>query len=143
MDKLRAIPSLVALMDGDAANISAHVDEWPQKVDLLEAVREMTPGTLIVAHQETAPGQLQRMETWRHRFSLFLKPKGKMSAAWAQIVNGIPTNGDGLPMLYTESLHPNLHRMNPPAIRRQFTPIDQFTVVDYFEINVVLDEKGA
>lgn len=142
VSKLQAIPALVALLSS-SATISAYVDEWPGKVDLLEAVRDLPEGSILIAHQETGPGQLAKMETWRHRLSLYVKPKGKMSDIWAQIVNGIPTNGDGLKMLYTESLDAALHRMNVPTIRRQFLSVDQFTVIDYFEISVTFDEKGS
>ena len=143
VSKLQAIPALLLLVGSTAGNISAYVDEWPSRVDLLEAVRDMKPGEILVAHQETGPGQLARMETWRHRFSIYVKPLGKVSDVWYQFVNGIPTNGDGLKMLYTESLDPTLHRMNTPSIRRQFLPVNEFTVLDYFEISVTFDERGA
>lgn len=145
VSKLRAIPALVALMaNGDATRIAAYIDQYPGKVDILEAIRAMDDGSLLVVFQETAPGTLSKRETWRHRLSLFLKPVGKMSDAWVQIVNGVPTNGDGLKMLYTESLNSALHRMNPPGIRRQFLTIDAANgvVIDYFEISITFDEKG-
>lgn len=139
--KLRAIPALVALFSSAAA-IDAYIDQWPGKVDVLEAVRALEEGSLLVVYQECGVGRLDRMETWKHRLSLFLKPKGKMSDAWYQIVNGVPTGGDGLKMLYTQ-LHPAIQRMNPPTLRRQFLTIDAANgvVIDYFEISVVLDEK--
>ena len=93
------------MANGDATRITAYVDQYPGKVDLLEAIQQLEDGSLMVVFQETAPGSLSRLETWRHRLSLFLKPVGKMSDAWVQIVNGVPTNGDGLKMLYTESLN--------------------------------------
>ncbi len=140
--KLRALAALVALMkDGNSANISAYIDEWPKKADLLEAVRDMDPGTILVAHQETGPANLARMEVWRHRFSVYLKPLGLMSDAWTQIVNGIPAGGDGLPMYMTEVVA-GLHRMDTPSIRRQFLPVNEFTVIDYFEISISFAEKG-
>lgn len=144
VDKLRAIPALVALFGGNAANISAYIDQWPGKIDVLESVRAQEEGTLLVVFQETSAGQLNRRETWRHRLSLYLKPSGKMSDAWYQIVNGIPTNGDGLKMLYTDSLNPALNRINTPSIRRQFLTVDAANgvVIDYFEINITIDEKG-
>ena len=128
---------------GNSANIFAYVDEYPGKVDVLEAVRAMKAGSMMVAHQETGPGQLARMETWRHRVSVFVRPLGKVSDAWGQFVNGVPTTGDGLKMLYTESINSALHRMNVPTLRRQFLPINEFTVLDYYEILVTFDEKGA
>lgn len=140
--KFQAIPALVALMkDGSASNIFAYIDEWPGRIDLLEAVRNLQEGALLVAHQETGPANLGRMEAWTHRLSCYLKPVGTMSAAWDQIVNGIPTGGDGLPMYLTE-VHAKLHRMNTPTLRRQFLPISEVTVIDYFEISISFAEKG-
>lgn len=139
--KLRAIPELVALFSS-SAQISSYIDEWPGKIDVLEAVRALEEGSMLVAFQETGTGRLDRMETWKHRLSIYLKPKGKMSDAWYWFVNGVPTGGDGLKMLYTK-IHPGILRMNPPGIRRQFLTIDAANgvVIDYFEISVVLDEK--
>lgn len=140
--KYRAIPALVALMkDGSSSNIAAYIDEWPKKADLLEAVRDMDPGTMLIAHQETGPANLARMEVWRHRFSVYLKPLGLMSDAWFQIVNGVSAGGDGLAMYLTE-VTTGLHRMDTPSIRRQFLPVNEFTVIDYFEINISFAEKG-
>lgn len=143
VSKLRAIPELVALF-GDGNQISAYIDQFPGKIDVLEAVRAQEEGSLLVVWQETSPGQINRRETWRHRFSLFLKPRGKVSDAWYWIVQGVPANGDGLKMLYTESLNPALNRINTPAIRRQFLTVDAANgvVIDYFEINITIDEKG-
>lgn len=127
-------------MGGNAANIIAYNDEWPGKVDLLEAVRDLLVGQMLVAHQETGPGLLGRMEKWKHRLSIYVKPKGTMSAAWYQIVNGVPTTGDGLPMIST-SVHANLTEMETPSIRRQFLPVNEFTVLDYFEISMTFAER--
>jgi hypothetical protein len=137
---LQAIPALVLLMGNSASNIIAYNDEWPKKVDLLEAVRDLLPGQMLVAHQETGLGLLGRMEKWKHRFSIYLKPKGTMSAAWFQIVNGIPTTGGGLPMISTV-VHPALTEMETPTIRRQFLPVGEYTVFDYFEISITFAER--
>lgn len=141
VDKLRAIPELVALFSS-ADKISAYIDQWPGKVDVLEAVRSLEEGSLLVVYQECAEGRVGRMETWKHRLSLYLKPMGEMSDAWYWMVNGIPAGGDGLKMLYTQ-IHPAIQRMNPPRLIRQFLTIDAASgvVIDYFEISVVLDEK--
>ena len=72
---------------------------------------------------------------------MYLKPLGLMSDAWVQIVNGIPSGGDGLPMYLTE-ITAGLHRMDTPTIRRQFLPVNEFTVIDYFEISISFAEKG-
>lgn len=137
--RLNAIAALVALCP---AGITAYVDEYPNPVDLMKAIREMPQGSILAAHQETGPGQLNRRETWRHRVSLYIRPAGKVSDAWFLIVTGVPTGGDGLKMLYTGAVHSALHRMNIPTIRRQFLAIDQFTTLDYFEVEITFDEKG-
>ncbi len=137
----RDIPALVALMASSAA-IRAYVDEFPGKTDLLREIREAEAGSLIIAHLETGPGLLNRMEAWKHRFAAYVKPKGKMSAVWAEMVNGIPASGDGLPMLLTESLNPKLHRMDTPRIVRQFLQVTETSVIDYFEVTLSFAEKG-
>jgi hypothetical protein len=140
--KLRAIPALVTLM-ASSADIAAYVDEWPTKSNLTEAITQQRVGSILIAHLETSPGQLNRMETWRHRFALYIKPKGKMSAIWKQLVDGVPTNGDGLSMLRTESLNSKLHSMNVPSCVRRFQSISDTTILDYFEVSYTFDEKGA
>ena len=144
VSRLRAIPALVALMEGgSASNITGYYDEWPQKTDLLSAVREMQPGRLMVAHESSGPGNIGALEWWRHRITIYLKPLGLMSDAWYQIVMGVPTNGDGQPMLYTDSIAAPCRRSEVPTIQRRFIAADinnPFFLIDYFEITWTLGE---
>lgn len=144
VSKLQAIPQLVALMESaNASNIAAYHDQWPQKTDLLESVRQMQPGRILVAHQSSGPGNLGRLEWWRHTFTIYLKPIGYMSDAWYWMINGVPTNGDGLSMLHTESIASGLQRMEIPSIQRKFIAADAsnpYFLVDYFEITLTFGE---
>lgn len=144
VSKLRAIPALVALMEsGLAANISGYHDEWPTDTDLLRVIREMKPGRIIVAHASTGPGNVGALEWWRHRLTIYLKPLGLMSDAWYQIINGIPTNGDGLSMLLTGSIAAPCRRIEIPSIERRFIAPDinnPFFLIDYFEITWTFGE---
>lgn len=139
--RLQAISALVTLMGGTTGNIQQYDDNYPTVVDYLKAVREMTTPGILVAHQETGPGKLASMEVWRHRYTAVVKPNGKISDVWALLVNGVPAGGDGLKMLST-AVHPSVFRMDIPILKRQFLPISEVAVLDYYEVTITFIERG-
>lgn len=136
----RSIPSLVALMAGDATKIYAYQDEYPTSVDVFESIRQMSPPSIMVVFQESGPGQLNRLEVWKHRFSAFVRPLGKISPVWAAMMNGLPL-AVAVKMRWSE-VHPSLMRMDPPSLRRQFLQVSEFSTIDYFEASITYTEKG-
>jgi len=56
VEKLRAIPELVAEMEGDPQRIYAYHDLYPKRVSLPLAIYEMPVPSILVAWQGTTPG---------------------------------------------------------------------------------------
>ncbi len=138
--KLRAISALVIAV-GQAGYILAYKDNYPNNVNLVEALVELrTPGIMIV-WRGSGPANSARREVWQHQFSIFIKAVGEAADFWDLIVDGVPAGGDGLKMLRTE-IHPNVGQMNTPSIARRSLPISQFATLDYFEATLSLNEKG-
>ena len=141
--KLRAIPELVAEMEGDAARIYAYHDAYPRKVSLLSAVYEAPHPSILVAWQRTSPGLLGRNEVWKHDFILYLRareaPEGPDSSYYrlfTLIVNGVP-EGDSLRLLNAE-VHPACYPMDVPTCGR----VTDEQGVDHFVVNLSLREIG-
>ena len=95
--KLRAIPELVAEMEGDAARIYAYHDAHPRNVSLLSAVYEAPHPSIVVAWQRTSPGQFGRNEVWKHDLILYLRareapeaPDSSYCRLFMLMVNGVP-----------------------------------------------------
>jgi hypothetical protein len=142
--KLRAIPELVAEMDGDAGRIYAYHDSYPKRVSLPAAIYEMPVPAIMVAWQGTVPGTFGANEAWKHNLSLYLRarevfegdPPSAYYRLFSLIVNGVPASS-ALKLLYT-TVHDRCHPMDTPSIQR--TTDEQGT--DYFEVNISFTEIG-
>jgi hypothetical protein len=142
--KLRAIPELVAEMEGDAERIRAYHDLYPKRVSLALAIYEMPAPAILVAWQGTTPGSFGAGEAWKHNLSLYLRaretfegdPPTAYYRLFDRIVNGVPT-GSAFKMLYT-TIHPACHPMDLPSIERATD--EQGT--DYFQVTVSFTEMG-
>ncbi len=142
--KLRAIPELVAEMDGDAGRIYAYHDLYPKRVSLPFAIYEMPVPAILVAWQGTAPGTFGGNEVWKHSLSLYLRAREVFEAdppsayykLFGLIVNGVPA-GSGQKLLYT-TVHDGCYPMDTPSIHRATD--EQGT--DYFEVTVSFTEIG-
>jgi hypothetical protein len=105
--KLRAIPELVAEMEGDDQRIYAYHDSYPKRVSLPLAIYEMPVPAVMVAWQGTTPGTFGASEAWKHNISLYLRARETFAAdppsayykLFSLIVNGTP-NGSGQRLLY-------------------------------------------
>jgi hypothetical protein len=144
VEKLRAIPELVAEMEGDPERVSAYHDLYPKRVSLPLAIYEMPVPSILVAWQGTAPGSFGAGEAWKHNLSLYLRARetfeGGPPTAYYRlfdlIVNGVPAGG-ALKMLYT-TVHARCLPMDLPSIQRATD--EQGT--DYFEVTVSFTEMG-
>jgi hypothetical protein len=142
--KLRAIPELVAEMEGDPQRIYAYHDLYPKRVSLPLAIHQMPAPAVMVAWQGTLPGAFGGMEAWRHQISLYLRARetleGDGPTAYYRlfdlIVNGVPV-GSTLKMLYT-TVHPRCQPMDTPSISRQ----SDAEGLDYFEVSTGFLEIG-
>ncbi len=142
--KLRAIPELVAEMEGDPERIRAYHDLYPKRVSLPLAIYEMPVPSILVAWQGTTPGSFGSSEAWKHNLSLYLRARETLEddpptayyRLFDLIVNGVPA-GSALKMLYT-TVHERCHPMDLPSIQRAAD--EQGT--DYFEVTVSFTEMG-
>jgi hypothetical protein len=133
--KLRAIPGLVAEMDGDPERIRAYHDLYPKRTSLALAIYEMAVPSILIAWQGTAPGSFGAGGVWKHNLALYLRA-ADYYRLFDLIVNGVPA-GSALKMLYT-TVHPVCHPMDLPSIGRATD--EQGT--DYFEVTVSFTEMG-
>jgi hypothetical protein len=127
--KLRDIPSLVALLGGNAANIVEFIEET--EGDSFGTITKLKPPKLLVMYTGTLPRT--QMEYWQHNFSLITRVSGSPSAVFQQIVDGIPAGGSGLRMLY-EPIHFAVHPMEIPSMQRRVIPVSEQSSFDYWEI---------
>lgn len=146
---LRDIPELIAEMGGEANRIYSFYGQFPTEASLARAIWTMPRPAVMVAYDGFGPGR-RGGEVWKHRMSIYLRlretapddsPEAHYRALWL-LVNGVPTSGDGLRMLYA-TIHPDCDPMDVPSARRQTLVIDDAgTTMDYFEFAMTLTEKG-
>jgi len=139
VSKLQAISTVVSEVEV-ASNISAYEDDFPGSVSLFSAIAELSNPRILVVWNGSGPGQLARMEVWKHRFSLILKSRNKYTTLWAAIANGIPTGGDGLNFRKT-TIHANCLPMDTPTCDRRTLLLTEQTTIDYFEVQFGLTER--
>ncbi len=145
VDALRDIPDLVAEMNGDATRIFAYHDQYPKYISLAHAIHVMPAPSIMAAWQGTAPGSFGGFDVWKHSITLYLRareafdgdPPTPYYRIFRLITKGVPTSGDGQPMLNLQ-IHPDCHPMDLPLIQRQ----TDAEGLDYFEVPITFTEIG-
>ncbi len=141
---LRAIPDLVAEMDGDAERIYAYHDHYPKKASLAQAIHNMPAPAVMAVWQGTAPGTLGSVDVWKHQVTLYLRSREADDSAppaayyrlFRLITKGVPA-GSEVPML-NATVHPSCYPMDLPQIQRQ----TDAEGLDYFEVPITFTEIG-
>jgi len=141
---LRAIPDLVAEMDGDPERIYAYHDQYPKRSSLAQAIHNMPAPAVMAVWQGTAPGTLGSVDVWKHQVTLYLRARetfdGDPPAAYYRlfrlITKGVP-EGSEVPML-NATVHPSCYPMDLPQIQRQ----TDAEGLDYFEVPITFTEIG-
>jgi len=145
--KLRAIPELVAEMNGEPGRIRAYHYRYPKEASLARALYELEAPALLVVWRGTEPGRFGRGEVWQHRFSLFIRSREifEHEAATAGyyrigelLVDGVPEGGDGQRMLETV-IDPACYPMEVPRL----VAAADADGVDYVEVELRLTEMGG
>ena len=144
--RLRAIPELVAEMNGEPRRIRAYHYRYPREASLARALYELDSPALLVVWRGTEPGRFGRDAVWQHRFSLFLRSREifdqEAATAAYQIVelliDGIPEGGDGQRMLDTV-IDPSCYPMDVPRV----VAASDVEGVDVFEVELRLTEIGG
>ena len=138
VEYLRKIDSLVALFNGDTANILEYVEE--ENGDLLNTIFGLTSPEMIVVYQGTNPTGGGR-SMWQHNFSFVFRVPTSPTAILAAIVSGTVTGGSGLPFVF-DQIHPAYEPMALPTMRRAVIPVSAQASKDYWEITTSLNSRG-
>jgi len=141
---LRAIPDLVAEMEGDPERIFAYHDQYPKKASLAQAIHIMPAPAVMAVWQGTAPGTFGSMDVWKHQVTLYLRareasesdPPAAYYRLFRLITKGVP-EGSEVPML-NATVHPSCYPMDLPSIQRQ----TDAEGLDYFEVPITFTEIG-
>ena len=135
---LQAVPELVAML-GDAAAIRAYIDLNPDNNSVVSAIYTMKPGTVMVAHIETAMVTTESMSMWSHTLHIFVKAGMDQSALDIvnAIVDGTPNPGDGQRWRYC----PVMDGTEPPELTEIMRETDT-EGIDYHVITTAIAETG-
>ncbi len=141
---LRAIPDLVAEMDGHPDRIYAYHDQYPKKASLAQAIHTMPAPAVMAVWQGTAPGTFGTADVWKHQIMLYLRaretdesdPPAAYYRLFRLITKGVP-EGTEVPML-NATVHPSCYPMDLPQIQRQ----TDAEGLDYFEVPITFTEIG-
>lgn len=141
---LRAIPELVAEMNGDASRIYAYHDQYPKHASLAYAIHQMPAPSVMIAWTGTQPGSLGGNEVWKHQFTLFLRVRetfdGNAPTSYYRlfrlITKGVPA-ATGQPMQYA-TVVPSCFPMDTPSIERQ----TDAEGLDFFQVTMSFTEIG-
>lgn len=148
--KLRAIPQLVALLEGSANAIEPYYDSYPDANSLRDAIYRMPrPGILVTfeGHDVVRNGPRRyRLKLYLRAPAQSLSPSGGYGAMLKLIEDGTPSGGDGL-IMYSVSVHADCLPMSGndggdlPSSRRSNLVIDEVgNTIDYFESSIVFRE---
>jgi hypothetical protein len=147
---LKTIPALVTEMGEDEDRIVFYEDVFPGTASKTFAIGQMVPPSILLCFEGTNPGVFNRMEVWRHRFSLLMRPgdkglgDGKATTLWSLLVNGVPTGqagGQSLRMMYV-AVHDNCYPMEVPSVQRNSLLVGDAAIIDYYEAQIVFTEYG-
>jgi len=141
---LRAIPDLVAEMEGDPERIYAYHDHYPKKASLAQAIHTMPAPAVMAVWQGTAPGNFGSVDVWKHQVTLYLRareteendPPAAYYRLFRLITKGVPARSE-VPML-NATVHPSCYPMDLPLIQRQ----TDAEGLDYFEVIISFTEIG-
>jgi hypothetical protein len=141
---LRAIPDLVAEMEGDPERVYAYHDQYPKKASLAQAIHTMPAPAVMAVWQGTAPGTFGTVDVWKHQIMLYLRaretdesdPPAAYYRLFRLITKGVP-EGTEVPML-NATVHPSCYPMDLPQIQRQ----TDAEGLDYFEVPITFTEIG-
>lgn len=147
---LKSIPGLVTAL-GSADYITAHYDSYPE-ISLAEAIYTMKPPGILVVWDGSGPAPFGTREVWSHSFRLILRAKVETPDGtkpdgfyqlWSQIVDGVPSIGDGQTLRLTE-FSTGVYPIQQFSIRRAQMLIDPATAtaLEYFEVTFTLTERG-
>lgn len=140
---LRSNEDLVTALGGTAEDtrIEGYYDTIQEAANSRAAMLNAKTPTLLIMWQQTGPHRTDRRELWRHDYIGILKANQNSAAVFDALVNGIPSLGCGMRMLYTEVVD-DCYSMEVPMMARRQVMLNETQFVDYFEISLSYVEKG-
>lgn len=142
--KLQDIPTLVAALDGDADNIYAYSDSFPQSANFREALATQKRPSVMVSWQGTGPGNWGANEVWKHRFSLFIAAAKDTDpfVIFRLVVTGVPITPGNVRLINLQ-IHASVLPMDTPTFSRGFLVTDASgATLDFHEMSLTLTEIG-
>ena len=146
--KLRDVPELVDLVDGNPENIAAYHDQYPNKVSLQEALTLLKAPGIMCYWQGAGPTGSGGFEAWQHSFGIALRAAAELNTGatpsgyyqlWKLIMRGVPATDPEQQPLRFATIHPQcLPMTDVPTIRR----LTDVAGIDYFEISISFTEIG-
>lgn len=135
---LRAIPELVAGLNGEPERIMSLDRVMPPAVSKMQAITEMAASTLLIVHMVSGMVQTQFGWKWRHDFRIYLRAETLTTARpevfgyhdlYDAIVNGKPNDGvtwNGEVNWRFATLHPACDPVAGGAIQQTSAPLEDW-----------------
>lgn len=125
--KLRLIPALVT-----ALGVSSKIFVHDERGSLADSIRNLEANELLVAWQQSVPGEMGPLTIWEHQVSVFFRVYGDPSTAISAVLTGVPTGEASA--FHRLTLTAGLLPSTTPTVFRRQLPISETAAVDYIEI---------
>lgn len=137
-EKIGQIPEVASALQG-SQNSSFYQDAYPVRNSLARAVRDMAPGSVLVAWTTTNMATTEAMNQWAHRFLVYVRGSRNESCLDLvhAIVDGTPSTNNGLKFRHAPVMENTLSPHVDEANR-----LTDSEGVDYFEIQISIEETG-
>lgn len=143
---LQSVPDLASALGGEnGAGVAGYIDAFPQSNNLVRAIKEQAPGSLLVIYMGTTKTRVGTAIQFSHRFTFVVRAPegGSYGAIFNAFVNGKP-DGSDLPLLHYD-IHPSCYPMDfdlPSSQRNSLLVSVDGATLDYFEFSASLVERG-
>ncbi len=136
--KIGQIPEVARALQG-SQNSSFYQDAYPSRNSLARAVRDMAPGSVLVAWSATTMATTEAMNQWSHRFLVYVRGSKNDSCLdlLHAIIDGTPSTNAGLKFRHAPVVDYTLSPHVDEANR-----LTDSEGVDYFEIQISIEETG-
>jgi len=135
---MKANATLVALTGASTANITSYSANYPTKVELYTAVRDINPPGVLVAWTGTDIGA--RSNGISHLFSAFLAPRGKVAPMFVALREGL-IGSSGVKFKRYE-LNTAVHYVDVLGCFSRQLIVGE-AIFEYYEVPMRITERGV